>query len=90
MVRVSRNIDDEIRTILSTHARLSLDVGTLSDRQDLFHAGMTSHANVNVMLALEDTFDVEFPEQMLVRSTFASVSAIREAVSGLLVEEAST
>jgi len=44
---------------------------------------MTSHASVNVMLALEEAFDVEFPESMLRKSTFESVAAIRTALDGL-------
>ena len=74
---------DAVRRILATYARLPVDVATLSDGDDLFEAGMTSHANVNVMLALEDAFDVELPEAMLRRSTFASVAAIRDAITEL-------
>ncbi len=37
---------------------------------------MTSHASVNLMLGLETEFDVEFPDAMLKRSVFQSVSAI--------------
>jgi acyl carrier protein len=76
-------MDEQIRQILAAHGRIPVEVETLSDDDDLFEAGMTSHANVNVMLALEDAFDIEFPEAMLRRSTFASVAAIREAVTGL-------
>ncbi len=35
------------------------------------------------MLALEGAFDVEFPEEMLRREVFASISAIRAAVEEL-------
>jgi acyl carrier protein len=41
---------------------------------------MTSHASVNVMLALEDAFDIEFAEEMLKKSTFESIAAIRAGV----------
>jgi acyl carrier protein len=44
---------------------------------------MSSHASVNVMLALEDAFDVEFPDSLLRRGTFRSISAIREALESL-------
>ena len=44
---------------------------------------MTSHASVNVMLALEDAFDVEFPDEMLTRSVFESVYAMATALSTL-------
>jgi acyl carrier protein len=36
------------------------------------------------MLALEDEFEVEFPESMLRKSTFESVLAIRMALSELV------
>jgi acyl carrier protein len=74
---------DEIRQILNEHARLPVDASTLSDDADLYQSGMTSHASVNVMLALEDAFDVEFPDHMLKRSVFESVAAIASALGEL-------
>ena len=73
----------KIRTILKDHARLSKPIDTLADASDLYQAGMTSHSSVNVMLALEGAFDVEFPDQMLKRSVFESVSAMRTAIQDL-------
>ncbi len=49
---------------------------------------MTSHACVNVMLALEDAFDVEFPDDMLKRSVFESVAAVAAAIGELRVQAA--
>lgn len=72
-----------VREILSDHARLPTDVSTLADSADLYDAGMTSHASVNVMLALEEGFDVEFPDSMLTRSVFASIDSICAAISQL-------
>jgi acyl carrier protein len=79
---------EEIRRVLATHARLPVDVTTLADDADLYQAGMTSHASVNVMLGLEDAFDVEFPDQMLTRGVFASIGAMAAAVSSLRGEPA--
>lgn len=76
-----------IRSVLAEHGRLPVDVAGLGDDDDLFQAGMTSHASVNVMLALEDAFDVEFPEAMLRKATFASVGALRDALGTLDVAE---
>ena len=73
----------EIRRVLREHARLPVDALTLDDDADLYQAGMTSHASVNVMLALEDHFDVEFPDGMLKRSVFESVSSIAAALHEL-------
>jgi len=77
-------ITEEIRRILGLHARLLVDAADLSDTDDLFRLGMTSHASVSVMLALEDAFGVEFPEQMLRRSTFESIRSIEKAIAELL------
>jgi acyl carrier protein len=52
----------------------------LADDSDLYQAGMTSHASVNVMLALEGEFEVEFPDHMLRRGTFESIASIRAAL----------
>ena len=70
--------------MLGEHARLVVDVAHLGDDDDLFRLGMTSHASVSVMLALEDSFGVEFPEHMLRRSTFESVGSIQKAIAELL------
>ena len=70
-----------IRSVVREHARLPVDVDTLGDDSDLFVAGMTSHASVNLMLALEDAFDIEFSERMLRKSTFESIAAIRAGVT---------
>jgi len=77
-------MDDEIRVVLAEHGRLAVDAHALTDDTDLYQAGLTSHASVNVMLALEDAFDVEFPERMLRKKTFESVAAIRAALDELV------
>ena len=76
-------MDEVIRKILDENGNLPVDVSTLQDEDDLYQVGMTSHASVNVMLALEDEFEIEFPEAMLRKSTFESVAAIRTAISEL-------
>jgi acyl carrier protein len=81
-------ITEDIRRVLREHARLVVDVDDLSDDDDLFRLGMTSHASVSVMLALEDAFGVEFAEQMLRKSTFDSISSIRLALTELLATTA--
>jgi acyl carrier protein len=72
-----------VREIVKEHGHLAVDVETLSDDASLYEAGMTSHASVNVMLALEDAFDVEFPDHMLKRSVFQSISSIAAALGEL-------
>jgi acyl carrier protein len=79
---------EKIRQAIEDHARVSVDVATLADNADLYQAGMTSQASVNLMLALEDAFDIEFPDRMLKRSVFESIASIREALTELRPEMA--
>jgi acyl carrier protein len=81
---MARPMTDDIRAILREHGRLAVDVATLADHSNLYDAGLTSHASVNLLLALEERFDVEFPERMLRRGAFASIAAIRSGLEKLI------
>lgn len=80
---------EQIRAVLAEHARLPVDVAGLAPDDDLYQAGMTSHAAVSVMIGLEDAFDIEFAQQLLHKRTFASMAAIQEVVE-LLCDEPGT
>jgi acyl carrier protein len=74
---------DRIREVLGKYGKLPVTIASVGNEDDLYDAGLTSHASVNVMIALEDEFDVEFPDRLLQKSTFASVSSIADAVAEL-------
>jgi holo-[acyl-carrier protein] synthase len=85
VAKMERNdLEAIIREILRDVGRLTIDPADMDDGDDLFEAGMTSHASVNVMLALEETFDIEFPEAMLRKQTFESVRAMADALDTLV------
>jgi acyl carrier protein len=74
---------EKVRAILGQHGRLSTSVEELQDDSDLYNAGLTSLATVGLMLALEEEFDVEFPDAMLSRKTFGSIESIADAIEEL-------
>lgn len=74
---------EQIRELLSAHARLLVPVEQLTDDSDLYEAGLTSLSTVNLMLAIEEHFDVEFLDRMLGRKTFGSIRTLAEAVTEL-------
>lgn len=76
--------EDKVRDILAQHGRLSSPVDRLLDTSDLYNAGLTSLATVGLMLALEEQFNIEFPDNMLSRKTFASIESIVDAVQKLV------
>jgi len=74
---------EQIRSLVAQHARLLVDANTLEEDSDLYQAGLTSLSTVNLMLALEEHFDVEFLDRMLGRKTFGSMRALNEAIAEL-------
>lgn len=74
--------DRRVRVILEETGGVA-QAASLSADADLVDAGLTSHMTVTVMLALEDEFDVEFPDALLRRSTFATVGSILAALEEL-------
>jgi len=87
-VNDGEDLTGRIRQVIREHGHLPVEIAAVADDTDLFQAGMTSHASVNLMLGLESEFDVEFPDAMLKRSVFQSVSAIRAALSRLMAAAA--
>ncbi len=81
------SVTDMIRDVIREGGALPVDIATLGDTDDLYTAGLTSHATVNLMLGLEEKFDLEFPDRLLRRRTFESIAAIRTAITELLDEK---
>jgi acyl carrier protein len=77
-----------IREILDVHGRLAVDVNALTDQTNLYEAGLTSHGSINLMLAIEERFDVEFPDRMMQRGSFATIAAICANVEQLVGDRA--
>lgn len=77
-----------IRELIAENGRLPIAIDTLTNDQDLYAAGLTSFAAVQLMLAIEDRFDVEFPESMLNRRSFSSVDAIAGCLHDLSAKAA--
>jgi acyl carrier protein len=81
-------MQDQIRAVLAAHGRMAVDPHEVDDQADLYKLGLTSHASVDVMLALEEAFDIEFPDEVLKKSTFESVRNIEQVVEGLVKSSA--
>jgi acyl carrier protein len=76
-----------VRVLFKEGGWLQADIEAMADGADLYAAGLTSHATVNLMLALEEAFDIEFPDRLLRRRTFSSVDAIVEALTEIGVRK---
>lgn len=74
-------VEARIRSILKATDYLQVNVDGLAEDADLYAAGLNSHATVNLMLSLEEAFDIELPDRLLRRRTFASIRSIAEALA---------
>jgi hypothetical protein len=64
-------MQDQIRDILVKYASLPA-------------AADLDHGSVQLMLALEDTFDIEFPDNLLNRKSFSTIAMIEQVVAQLV------
>lgn len=74
----------EIRSIVIGQAQLPVDAKQISDTTDLDDVGITSLARMNVILALEDRFQISIPDEMMTRKNFASITAVSKTVDAVL------
>ncbi|MBX5178319.1 acyl carrier protein [Rhizobium lentis] len=69
-----------IRDLVAKFGKLPTPVDQIADDADLYAAGLTSFASVQLMLGIEEAFDIEFPDNLLNRKSFGSISAIAKTV----------
>ena len=77
-------MNETIRTLLAKLGGLPVSVETIADDADLYAAGLSSFASVQLMLGLEEAFDIEFPDHLLNRKSFASIAAIEATIQSIL------
>ncbi|MCC2612695.1 acyl carrier protein [Neorhizobium petrolearium] len=77
-------MNETIRELLAKLGNLPVAMTELEDGADLYAAGLSSFASVQLMLGLEEAFDIEFPDNLLNRKSFASISVIEQTVSHIL------
>lgn len=74
---------DKIKAVVVSTAKLPVAPGAIGDSDSLHALGLTSMTTVSLMLALEDAFDVEFPDDLLSAQTFGSVASIAAALQSI-------
>jgi acyl carrier protein len=73
----------QVRLIVAREAGVG-DEADLADNRDLWAAGMDSLGSVNLLVHLEQAFDVQFPDELLARDVFTSIDSIAAALGPLL------
>ncbi len=65
-----------IREIIDARGLLPVSARTLAPNANLYDAGFSPFAAIQLTLALEKTCGVEFPRRMLRRQSFSSLDSI--------------
>jgi acyl carrier protein len=76
-------MNSKLREILAQWANLDVSVESLADDANLYDAGLSSLATVKILMALENTFDIEIPDEWLTRDLFSSIATLGRAVMQL-------
>ncbi len=74
---------DQLRGILQSVGGLSVPIDSVREDADLFAAGLSSLAVVNLMAEIEHQFGIEIPDELLTPRTFRTLASIRSTVSDL-------
>ena len=77
-------IEKQIRQVLTESGRLAVPTGSLYSEADLFTVGLDSLAIVNVLMSLEERFDIELPDELLSRRSFSNIATIEEIITNLV------
>ena len=73
-------MEADIRRVLEKILPASMQIDRIDPAADLFDHGMTSFMATQVLMALEDAFAIEFPDEMMRRENFATISRINRSV----------
>ncbi|MGQ4516189.1 phosphopantetheine-binding protein [Streptomyces sp. DW26H14] len=84
MEGTATDLELQVRTILLPLLGTSADDSAVGPETDLWQSGLNSLGAVSLMTRLEDEFEIEFPDALLTRETFSTVSRIVAAVDSLV------
>lgn len=74
------SVADTVRSLVTKQLNLNGYSQDLRPDDDLWSLGMTSLTCLGLMLSIEDTFEIELPEEALKEATFHSINTISAAV----------
>jgi acyl carrier protein len=78
----------KLRAILSQWGDLALPVEQLADDADLYAAGLSSLATVQLLMAIEEAFDIEMPVELLTGELFQNIDTLYSTVAAVCEQHA--
>jgi acyl carrier protein len=74
------SVADTVRSLVTKQLNLNGYSQDLRPDDNLWSLGMTSLTCLGLMLSIEDTFEIELPDEALKEATFRSINTISAAV----------
>ncbi|BCJ44525.1 hypothetical protein GCM10010168_13380 [Actinoplanes ianthinogenes] len=74
------SVAETVRSLVTKQLNLNGYSQDLRPDDDLWNLGMTSLTCLGLMLSIEDTFEIELPDEALKEATFRSINTISAAV----------
>jgi acyl carrier protein len=85
MEDISKQLDAKaFLGILNNYLKQTGDGNSLTMQSNLYQLGLDSMAAVNLLLELEETYGVMFPDALLTDSTFETPLALKSAIVSLI------
>jgi acyl carrier protein len=81
---------ETIRRLIDEKGNLPTAARFLPRYADLYRAGLTPFAAIQMMLVLEKEFHIEFPKRMLKRQSMSSIDAILSCLCELHAQQRDT
>lgn len=85
MPAISPELTLSTRTLISENSGIEL-VDAISNDEDLFAHGLQSLDCVRILVAVEDEFEIELPNEKIERAIFATVDNLTAAIAESLPE----
>lgn len=82
----SAELVEKVRELIDENSSIAI-TAAISDDDDLFAAGLQSLDCVRILIAVEDDFDCELPNDRIERSIFASIANLSAIVAEFAQEE---
>lgn len=80
----TEQLSEKLLTILCTHLKFADDPQSISANKRLDELGLDSMGAINLLLDLEDSFEISFPDYLLTEETFRTAGTLSQAVQSLI------
>lgn len=77
-------VTEKLLMILNKQLKFSEDAQSIPMEKTLESLGLDSMGAINLLLDIEDEFNISFPGEMLNEETFRTAASLREAVQLLI------